>query len=135
MTLENIISKIDSATGRLIVESMKNPVIKEAHEMLIDVSNELGDMYYLEDLNFVGMDVIKEAKEVLNANDAKITNGMTDSEKKGYLHGVKNALSVLNSIFNDEDIVVHIAGLENQEEFDVKELYEKLIDDNYDDYD
>ena len=126
MSLENIISKIDSASGRLIVDSMKNPVIKEAHELLIDASNDLGDMYYVDEMLFAGMDVTKELKDTLKQCEDTITNGMTKSEKKAYDCGIKNVMSILSSMLEDENPVVHISGLEDQEEFDIKELYEKV---------
>ena len=126
MTLENIISKIDSASGRLIVDSMRNPVIKEAHQMLIDASNDLGDMYYVDEMFFTGMDITKELKDTLKQCESTITKGMTDSEKKAYKCGIKNVMSILNSMFEDQNPVVNISGFKNQEELDIKELYEKL---------
>ena len=126
MTLENIISKIDSAAGRLIVDSMKNPVVKEAHELLIDASNDLGDMYYVDEMLFTGMDVTNELKNTLKQCENTITSSMTGSEKKAYDCGIKNVMSILSTLLEQENPVVHIYGLKNQEEFDIKELCEKL---------
>lgn len=43
MSFEDMISTLDGASGRLIVEAMKNPVIKEAMEMISKVSISLGE--------------------------------------------------------------------------------------------
>lgn len=44
MTVDEMISQLDSACGRLIVEAMQNPVVKEAMEMVTEVSIALGEM-------------------------------------------------------------------------------------------
>ena len=44
MTIDEMISQLDGACGRLIVEAMRNPVIKEAMEMVTEVSISLGEM-------------------------------------------------------------------------------------------
>ena len=43
MSFEDMISALDGACGRLIVESMKNPIIREAMEMVTSVSLSLGE--------------------------------------------------------------------------------------------
>lgn len=40
--IEQYISKLDQAAGRMIVSAMSNPEIKEAMEMVQQVSYELG---------------------------------------------------------------------------------------------
>ena len=42
MTLEEMISALDGAGGRLIVMAMQDPVIREAHDMIMNVSLSLG---------------------------------------------------------------------------------------------
>ena len=42
--MDELISKLDTVTGMLIVESMKNPLIREAMELVMEVSVELGEM-------------------------------------------------------------------------------------------
>lgn len=44
MTIDEMISQLDGACGRLIVDAMRNPVIKEAMEMVTEVSLALGEM-------------------------------------------------------------------------------------------
>lgn len=43
MSFEDMISALDGASGRLIVQSMKDPVIGEAREMITNVSLSLGE--------------------------------------------------------------------------------------------
>lgn len=43
MSFENMISSLDGASGRLAVEALKNPVIREAKEMIMKVSISLGE--------------------------------------------------------------------------------------------
>lgn len=44
MTIDDMISKLDGAAGRLIVAAMKDSVVKEAMQMINEVSIALGDM-------------------------------------------------------------------------------------------
>ena len=44
MTIDEMISQLDGACGRLIVEAMRNPIVKEAMEMVTEVSIALGEM-------------------------------------------------------------------------------------------
>lgn len=44
MTLEEMISALDGACGRLIVASMSDPTIREAKEMVTKVSLALGEV-------------------------------------------------------------------------------------------
>mgnify|MGYP000976919827 FL=1 len=44
MTIDEMISQLDGACGRLIAEAMRNPVVKEAMEMVTEVSIALGEM-------------------------------------------------------------------------------------------
>jgi len=43
MSFEDMISALDGAAGRLIVQSMKDPVVSEAMEMITNVSLSLGE--------------------------------------------------------------------------------------------
>lgn len=44
MTIDEMISKLDEAVGRLIVVAVMDPVVKEAMEMVSEVSIALGEM-------------------------------------------------------------------------------------------
>lgn len=54
--LEDLISKLDGAAGRLLVASMRDPVIKEAMEMITEVSIVLGDV---EEIKFYNYDDVE----------------------------------------------------------------------------
>lgn len=43
MSFEDMISSLDGASGRLTVEALKNPVIREAKEMIMKASISLGE--------------------------------------------------------------------------------------------
>lgn len=42
--LDALISELDTACGMLIVAAMSNPVVKEAHEKVMNVSVRLADI-------------------------------------------------------------------------------------------
>ena len=44
MTIDEMISQLDGAAGRLLVASMRDPVVREAMEMITAVSIALGEM-------------------------------------------------------------------------------------------
>jgi hypothetical protein len=44
MSIDKMISKLDGACGRLLVASMRDPAIREAMEMVTEVSIALGEM-------------------------------------------------------------------------------------------
>lgn len=58
LSLEEMIAKLDGATGRLLVASMKDPIIREAMQMITDVSVSLGEV---EEITF--MDYEPEYRE------------------------------------------------------------------------
>lgn len=43
MSFEDMISALDGASGRMTVEALKNPAIREAKEMIMKVSISLGE--------------------------------------------------------------------------------------------
>ena len=44
MSIDEMISKLDGACGRMLTVAMQNPVIREAMEMVTEVSIALGEM-------------------------------------------------------------------------------------------
>lgn len=46
MNIDEMVSKLDGACGRLIVASMRDTVVMEAKEMVTEVSIALGEMGY-----------------------------------------------------------------------------------------
>lgn len=50
MSFDDMISSLDGASGRLTVEALKNPVIREAKEIIMKVSISLGEWaQYMDD--------------------------------------------------------------------------------------
>lgn len=43
MSFEDMISALDEANGRLMVESLRNPAIREAKQLIMKVSISLGE--------------------------------------------------------------------------------------------
>jgi hypothetical protein len=44
MSIDEMISTLDAASGRLTIEALKNPVIREAKDMVMKVSIALGEL-------------------------------------------------------------------------------------------
>ena len=80
-------------------------------------------MEFMDEIMFIGIDIPKATKKLLESID--VCEGMTDSEKTAYDMGVKNALSALKAIIDDE-VCVHIPDKEIGEEMDYNEL-KKII--------
>jgi hypothetical protein len=78
----------------------------------------------MNELLFVGMDIVEETKFLVNFAPSICTDGMTESELKAYKMGVANVLSALTATLNTADgmFVVNINGMEIQEEFDIADL-------------
>lgn len=80
----------------------------------------------MDELFFVGMDVVKETKNIVNAATPDCTRGMTDSELQAYNLGITNTLSALKGIVSNNcvnEFTLHIDNFETPEEF----IHEDLI--------
>ena len=84
------------------------------------------DVY--ENLIFTGMDFVNEPKAMIEQMEHSIRGAMTFNEFKAYEYGKHVLFNLIDQIVNhDKDtIFVHINGLENQEEFVLDELLDKL---------
>lgn len=60
LTLEDMISKLDEAAGRLIVSSMRDSVIRKAMEMITDVSIALGEVEEIKFYNYDDTNIDEE---------------------------------------------------------------------------
>lgn len=79
----------------------------------------------MNELYFLGMDIIEEVKALSDIATITCTNGMTDSELDAYKLGVKNTISALKTILNDDGMpVVNIVGLDIATELTIDELEE-----------
>ena len=85
----------------------------------------------MDELFFIGMDVVEETKNLVNTTLAACTNGMTESELQAYNMGIKNTLSALKGIMSvdtSNEFVINIDGLETPTEFDSDDLMWRLSD-------
>ena len=74
----------------------------------------------MDELFFVGMDVVEETKKIINKTTPNCTRGMTESELSAYNLGIANTLSVLRGIVCtdcDNEFVLHINDFETPTEF------------------
>lgn len=83
----------------------------------------------MNELLFVGVDIIEETKTLLNFTTSISTTGMTENELKAYQMGIKNALSALQTVLEAEDdqFVINIHGMEIPQEFDIADLEHYLL--------
>lgn len=79
----------------------------------------------MNELYFLGMDIVEETKALADFSTITCTNGMTDNELRAYKLGVTNTISALKSILQNDDMaVVNIDGLEVATELTVDEVEE-----------
>ena len=79
----------------------------------------------MNELYFIGMDIVEEVKSMIDATILACTYGMTENELKAYKLGVQNVLSALDTaIYDNELTVVNINGMEMPTELSVDELEE-----------
>ncbi len=87
-------------------------------------------MEFMDEIMFIGLDIPRVAKNMLDEADEKICKNMTPDEKKAYDFGVQTVLSALKGILisnlENNEVYVHIPGKDMQEEFDYTDL-SKLI--------
>lgn len=79
----------------------------------------------MNELYFIGMDIVEETNYIANITDSVITSGMNEDEIKAYRLGISNMLSALKTVLrNDDDnaYVLHIQGLDNLTEFTLDEI-------------
>lgn len=79
----------------------------------------------MNELYFLGMDIVEETKTLVDFTEITCTNGMTENELAAYKMGIKNTISALKSVLNDNDLlVININGLEIPTELSIEELEE-----------
>lgn len=77
MSYDEMISQLDGACGRLIVASMSNNEVKEAHEMVMEVSIALGEMAYDAGCEEVNICKWKQANEDFTDYESECDNLFT----------------------------------------------------------
>ena len=79
----------------------------------------------MDELYFLGADIVVETKNMLNLISDASTNGMTENEVQAYQMGVTNTLSALKTIVDENDLpVINICGIEVQTELSIDDLEE-----------
>lgn len=80
----------------------------------------------MNELYFLGMDIVEEVRSISKFSTIICTDGMTESELKAYELGIENALSALKSVIATEGgmTVINIDGLDVPTELTVDELQE-----------
>ena len=79
----------------------------------------------MNELYFIGMDIIEEVKTLSKFTVNTCTDGMTDSELSAYELGVKNTISALKALLDENGMsVVNIKGLDVATELTIDELEE-----------
>ena len=77
----------------------------------------------MNEVYFLGIDIVEEIKSMVDIITSTCTNGMTENELKAYELGIKNMLSVLEATIYDSDLpVVNINGMDTPTELSVDEL-------------
>ena len=83
----------------------------------------------MNELYFLGMDIVEEVKSMSDAIALACTYGMTDEELKAYKLGMQNVFSVLDTTVYDTELpVVNINGMEIPTELSIDELEEFFKD-------
>ena len=77
----------------------------------------------MDELYFLGMDVVEETKTLADLTMLTCTAGMTDSELQAYRLGVINTISALKTVLESDDMaVINIEGLEVSTELSIDEV-------------
>lgn len=83
----------------------------------------------MNELYFLGIDIIEETKTIMNLTSDSCTEGMSESELKAYQLGITNVFSILESVLqsNDEMIIVNMEGLDVATELSIDDLEEYYL--------
>lgn len=84
----------------------------------------------MNELLFVGMDIMDEVKTLMSFTTALCTHDMSENECAAYECGVKNVLEALRATLDSTDgaFAINIPGIEIQEEFDIVDLEHYLVE-------
>lgn len=79
----------------------------------------------MNELYFVGMDIVEETKTLVDFTTITCTDGMTDNELRAYKLGVENTISALKAMLSNDGVVaINIPGLDIQTELSIDEVEE-----------
>ena len=77
----------------------------------------------MDELYFLGMDVVDETKSLVDFTMITCTSGMTDNELAAYQLGVNNVMSTLKTVLSDSGLkVINITGLDTPTELSIDDI-------------
>ena len=77
----------------------------------------------MNELYFLGMDIVGETKNIISLSEVVCTYEMTENERKAYQMGIANTISALEAVIRENDIpVVDISGMEIPTELSVDDM-------------
>lgn len=77
----------------------------------------------MNELFFLGVDIVEETRTLADLTKITCTDGMTESELAAYKLGVENALSALKAVLQDNDVpVINVEGMEIPTELSIDDL-------------
>lgn len=85
----------------------------------------------MDELFFVGVDIVEETKTLVDFTTITCTNGMTESELSAYKLGIKNTIEALKGVlFVDcaNECVVNVSGMDIPTELTIDDLETLFID-------
>lgn len=79
----------------------------------------------MNELYFLGMNIVEEVKSMAEATMLMCTYGMEENELRAYKLGVQNVLSALDAMVYDSEFpVINMNGMDIPTEFSIDELEE-----------
>lgn len=85
----------------------------------------------MDELFFVGMDIVEETKTLVDFTTITCTNGMTENELSAYKLGIKNTLEALKGVLYVDTInecVVNVNGMDIPTELTIDDLETLFVD-------
>ena len=77
----------------------------------------------MNELYFLGMDIVEEVKNIIKLSHVLCTDGMTESELKAYQMGIANTISAIDAVIRESDIpVIDMSGIEMPTELSIDEV-------------
>ena len=114
--------KINEMVNQLTIVAENNYDYSDVLDPIIDELKEADEECF-----FIGMDVHKEVSRILELDENKITNGMSELELKAYRFGVNTTLNILKDLLGTETNFVVNMDIGISEELDLSDLISKVL--------
>ena len=85
----------------------------------------------MDELFFVGTDIVKETKHLVDCTTITCTGGMAENELDAYRLGIKNTLEALKGVLyvdTSNEFVININGMDIPTEFTIDDLETYFLD-------